>query len=184
MAFDDARQFLAQVVPWPLQGEYYVDIVAAWPKDEAKPRVPENLLWGGQAFTGMRGAVRYMGWAVENRRDIYVCMSGQRLAKAVTDPKTGKVRLKAMRHRHDAVLLKSFYLDADVKEGAYPNAKAALSAVGHFCDTVGLPHPSFVVLSGRGLHVYWTLHDPITPAVWQPMADKLAAAIRHVGLHA
>jgi hypothetical protein len=103
---------------------------------------------------------------------------------------SGKRRLQ-----DDAVFAKSLFLDVDVSaeeyaaevaKGAgikhYPSVKAAQTAIVDSVKAMGLPQP-MIVFSGGGYHLYWpfTLTVPIED--WQPVADKLKAACKHVGFH-
>lgn len=64
-------------------------------------------------------------------------------------------------------------------EGGYPNGKEALKAVADFVRTTGM-QPTFLVSTGSGgLHLYYTLAEPITVVEWHAFAlsmVKLAAA--------
>src|SRR5215475_831326 len=138
MAFEEARRFLAHVVPWPLQGEFYVNIVTARRRDQTKGFEPENLMWGGRACTTLAQAIGYIDyWVRTEPLHLYVCMSGQRRAKQVVDTKTGRTRMKAARHATDAVLLKGIWLDIDFKN--YPSPQAMLQALAAFIHAVDLP---------------------------------------------
>jgi hypothetical protein len=90
---------------------------------------------------------------------------------------------KLARKQEQVSYLKSFYLDIDCKDPAvhYLNWKEALVALGEFVAQAGLPKP-LVVRSGVGLHVYWTLDQEITRAIWQPTAEALKAACLSKGL--
>lgn len=71
--------------------------------------------------------------------------------------------------------MKSFYLDLDcgeqkAKEGkGYVDQTTALAALKQFVKTHSLPKP-MVVNSGRGIHAYWVLDNPITYSEWKPIA--------------
>lgn len=71
--------------------------------------------------------------------------------------------------------LRANYVDIDGTE----DWRTALDAL----HDARLPPPSFIVFSGRGLHLYW-LHEP-TPAqalpVWQRVQDTLIKALQPLG---
>lgn len=76
----------------------------------------------------------------------------------------------------NALFLKSFFLDLDcgdedkVEKGTgYSTKDDAMLALRAFCKEVKLPKP-MVVDSGGGLHVYWTLLEPVSKAEWLPIA--------------
>lgn len=41
-----------------------------------------------------------------------------------------------------------------------------------------LPHPSITVWSGRGIHVYWELNDPLEPAEWERLHKGLPLVLK------
>src|SRR5262245_17394164 len=123
MAHDDAAQFLARVVPWPLAGadppEFFVNIHAPLlVKDKPKP------LWGGRAVQTMREALNFIDWVKRRHAeqqdddwpkytgDLYVCMSAQRMAKGKVG-KGGRPYYTAVRSDLNALWHKSFFVDVD-----------------------------------------------------------------------
>jgi hypothetical protein len=71
--------------------------------------------------------------------------------------------------------MRSFYLDLDCGASKdYPDQQAALNDLRRFCKELHLPRPS-LVNSGRGIHVYWTLTEPVTREIWLPVAERLKA---------
>lgn len=71
--------------------------------------------------------------------------------------------------------LRALYVDVDNSE----DLPAALEAL----RDAQLPTPSFVVFSGRGMHLYW-LHDPVPGQalpVWQRCQDAIIKALAGVG---
>jgi hypothetical protein len=78
--------------------------------------------------------------------------------------------------------IKAFWLDIDCGVGKpYADQGDGLNALKAFCKTVGLPRPT-VVNSGRGLHVYWPLTEPITRKEWVNTAKRLKAVCNEEGL--
>lgn len=63
----------------------------------------------------------------------------------------------------------------------YQDIAQARTALAHFCSYAGLPQPNFVVDSGSGLHVYWTLNNFLEREAWQAHAKKLKAVMKAVG---
>lgn len=78
---------------------------------------------------------------------------------------------------------RAFYLDLDVKSGAYPDQTAAAVAINQFRTAVGLPFPNLVVSSGSGLHIYWVVDQMLTPEAWQLLALRLKALAIERGIH-
>jgi hypothetical protein len=176
-----AREYLAKTIPWPQNdNDGYVNIHWTQPsKDGGKP------WWTGRAVRSVDEAMRTLEWAKKqpDTLDIYVCMSRQAKAMEKTS-KTGNKYLVPVRCQGNALDLKSFYIDVDIKEGpnGYPSQEEAVKELVRFIKEVGLPKPSAVVLSGGGLHIYWTCSQPLTPDEWQPYANALVEAIRQHGL--
>ena len=69
--------------------------------------------------------------------------------------------------------LRSFFLDLDCGPGKdYPTQNEAVVALQGFCKLLGLPKPA-LINSGRGVHAYWFLLEPITVEEWLPIAEGL-----------
>lgn len=83
--------------------------------------------------------------------------------------------------------LRSFYLDLDC--GIDPDGKKyetqaeALTALKAFVKDMKLPKPT-VVNSGRGIHAYWPLTEPVERVAWKAVAEKLKAMCMMKGLRA
>ena len=78
--------------------------------------------------------------------------------------------------------IKSFWLDIDCGIGKpYADQGDGLTALKAFCKTVGLPKPT-IVNSGRGLHVYWPLTEPISRKEWVNTAKRLKVVCNQEGL--
>jgi len=77
--------------------------------------------------------------------------------------------------------LRANFVDIDLKDGQRPEIALALALqeLAH----QRLPAPSFVVYSGRGLHLYWMLcpTPPKALPVWQRIEDKLVDALTEIG---
>jgi hypothetical protein len=88
------------------------------------------------------------------------------------------------RKQDNVALLKSFWGDCDVGPGKpYATRLEALTALDAFLAKTSLPAPS-IVYSGRyGLHLYWTLQQPLTPDVWRPRAERLRELCKYHGFH-
>ena len=75
------------------------------------------------------------------------------------------------RTAQNAKWFKAFWLDLDCGENKpYETQAEALDALKQFVKDTGLPRPT-IVNSGRGLHVYWTLTQPIFYNDWKPTAE-------------
>jgi len=79
--------------------------------------------------------------------------------------------------------LRSFFLDLDCGQGKeYPTQAEALQALRGFCATLKLPRPT-LINSGRGVHAYWPLTEPVPRETWGPVAESLKRACRQHALH-
>lgn len=75
-----------------------------------------------------------------------------------------------------------FFLDIDCGEDKpIADQAAGLTALYQFQTTYKLADPSFVVNSGRGLHVYWVLDKPLSLEEWKPAAERFKAACAEAG---
>ena len=82
---------------------------------------------------------------------------------------------KGSRKADNAHELNSFFLDLDCGPSKdYEDQQAAISALRGFCTKLGLPAPT-IVSSGRGIHVYWFLCEPISAEKWSQTAEHLKA---------
>lgn len=88
------------------------------------------------------------------------------------------------REQSNVLQMKSMFLDLDCgPKKDYPSQEAAVIALQEFIDKTGLPEP-LLVNSGRGVHVYWPLAEPVTQDEWVVVANKLKGACRSLGLRA
>jgi hypothetical protein len=179
---DQARKFLARVLPWPDEGDEpaFVNLHSTFQKNGYdKPG------WGGRAVRSLDDAVRSIEWLskLPDTRDVYFCTSTQRNANERTT-KNNRTYYTPIRNQANAVKLKALFLDVDCKggENGYPDLHAAVAAIGQFIKDAGLPKPSVIVRSGGGLHVYYTLMRALPPHEWQPLANALAEATKRHGL--
>jgi len=78
------------------------------------------------------------------------------------------------RTREDAKWVRAFWMDLDVGEGPnkFATIDGAIEALSEFVKEARLPSP-LVVLSGGGLHCYWTLIEDISPGQWETAAKLL-----------
>lgn len=69
--------------------------------------------------------------------------------------------------------LRSFFLDLDCGPTKdFPTQADAIQALRKFCSALTLPKPT-LVNSGRGVHVYWGLSEPVAVEDWLPVAERL-----------
>lgn len=185
-SFNQAREYLARVLPWPVEGEPgYINIHWSFEGKDEKGKPTNEPIWSGRAVRSVGEAISTISWAqrLPDTRDIYVCMSGQLRAEKKVGA-SGKPYLRAIRSQANATTLKSLFIDVDVKGGdnGYADKIEATVALNAFIAASGMPKPSAIVMSGGGMHVYWSLARALTPWEWQPLATALAEATKHFGL--
>jgi hypothetical protein len=182
MAFEHAKEYLARALPWPQAHEEpsFVNIHWTFTSDKA-----DRAMWSGRAVQSVEQAAKAIEWALKlpETRDVYVCLSTQKEAQAKIS-KNGWKYHAPIRNQNNAVALKSLFLDIDFKGGehGYSCQDEAVGALGRFLGDTKMPPPSFVVKSGGGLHVYWTMARALIPAEWKPLAFALAEATKKHGL--
>lgn len=187
---DQAREYLARVIPWPQAGEQgFVNI--HWTFPPKQPRADGKPAWAGRAVTTMQEAVSALNMALKagsDTLDIYACMSKQSVAEGKVSGKGFKYA-KPVRLAANAVSLKALFLDVDYgkvdKAGqpvGYQTPEEAIVATMAFIKAIDLPKPTMVVNSGGGFHFYWCVDRALTPHEWLPLAFALAEATKRHGL--
>src|SRR6266566_1291961 len=157
------REFLSRVVAWPRANDPgYVNV--HW----------RSLKQGGMATCSTRTVDELIA-KVEQLltlpdADIYICMSQQ--------------KEKGIRNANNAQLLKSIFLDVDVKADpkCYASIEEALKAVAGFITATGLPPCSAIICSGNGLQCHWISNVPLDPETWKSYAERLKQAALDFGL--
>ena len=118
---EQAREYLARVVAWPAPGEHgFVNIHWTFKPSDGKLKADGKFPWSGRAVKTLDEAMNALSYALKNAgtMDIYACMSSQ----SVAEQKQGKnnwTYWKAVRSSANAIALKSFFLDIDVKPPQY-----------------------------------------------------------------
>lgn len=183
MSFDNAKLYLARVLHWPDAHEEPAFANIHWTFKKAGE---DRVFWSGRACRSVKEAVGAIDYALNksgNTLDVYACLSTQRMAQEKITQRGFKM-YTPIRNQQNAVRLKCFFLDIDLKGGehGYTSSTEAAGALGSFLKVTGLPKPTIIVASGGGFHVYWTLMNPLTPEEWQPWAYALAEATKKHGL--
>jgi hypothetical protein len=89
------------------------------------------------------------------------------------------------RHHTNVKYKKTFNLDLDCGSGkSYATQTEALAALKVFIADTGMPMPTWIILSGYGIHVYWALTKTVKPDPWREVAGMLKAACINYGLKA
>lgn len=86
---------------------------------------------------------------------------------------------KGFRKGDNVKLIKSFYLDVDIRPDiAYCKSyEDAFEQLENLQQITGLPSP-WVVDSGMGLHVYWPLAEAVTPDIWEVAVNGFYEVVR------
>lgn len=177
------QEFFKRVLPWDAIADGgYCNL--HWRSN----RVGKNgkHFWGGKPTRTPEEMEREVNRAIASGRatDMYLCMSAQSKAETKTAA-NGRNFEVAYRSTATVVALSAFFIDIDVKPGAYATTKEALTALKQFMLDTGMPSPTAVVASGSGgVHVHWGTDSAFTREEWQPLANALARAIQEKGLHA
>lgn len=176
MGWQETREFLSKVVPWPGSSPGYVNLhYSIKDKDNDKSFVT------GKPFRDIDQFINFAQWArsTDNIKELWFCTSLQSEAG-----ETAKGKPKATRLHHNARSLKAIWVDVDVKDDpkTYTSIEQAWTAISEFRDRVGLPLPSAVVKSGGGLHLYWISNKPLTPHEWLQYAAGLRALLLEHGI--
>jgi hypothetical protein len=167
--------FLSAV--WPATGLYCI----ATPNDNVKGyrhRVFDNIR-DTVAFAKTQGA----------ERNVFFCVHTLKEAK-VWDPEkrawNGTLGAYVYRTQANMREAKCFFFDLDVGQSSetsvkYGSRDEALSDLQRFLFLTGLPQP-IVTSSGGGFHVYWPFTTPIASTDWKPIAARLHALAKALGV--
>lgn len=87
------------------------------------------------------------------------------------------------RKQVNAASVKAFWADIDAGKptSTYKDMREALAALVAFASATGL-RPTYIVSSGRGLHVYWCLTRPIAADKWRGVAAYFHRLCKEQGL--
>ena len=85
----------------------------------------------------------------------------------------------------NAEQLNCFFLDLDCGLGKpYADQSAGLVALKEFVKKTKLPKPTVIVNSGRGVHAYWVVEQPLPKVEWKQLAEGFKALCTAQNLHA
>lgn len=184
MLDQQAKEFFARVVPWPVedQGRYtgYINVHWTFKGTNGKK------FWAGRPFQTQEKFFGFVDWLsqLKDEHDIYFCTSLQK--ECIVE----KGKPKAVRLASNALALKAVWLDLDVRTPGisktkleYETLAAACAALADFVRSNNLPAPSALVGSGGGLHVYWIAPAALPADVWYRCAEGLRALADSAGLY-
>lgn len=146
-----------------------------------KPRRddPDKIYWQHESATDLDDLALLARTASKSKEDVYFALASFHQESYVDE--TGKIR----RRTHENVdELKAFWLDLDCgPDKQYPDQKAAFTSLYTGCHAIGIPLPSWVVSSGNGLHVYWSLPEALPAKVWKRSACALETCLEWAGVY-
>lgn len=180
-------EFMERVLPWPgPEGSGWGNLHWSLHKGGTTDK---DKRWRGsphKTADSLISAAQKLTMAPPDKcEDLYFCTSIQSMTDTITMP-DGRTFAAASRHADTATLIKSIFLDVDIKTPpkGYVSLKEALNAIAFFIASSHLPGPSALVLSGGGVHVYWISNRALTIAEWKPFAEGLKSEAMRLGLRA
>ena len=177
----ETADFLRHI--WPLEGPYCVGHTYL-PPDAAKPTLVHT------AYTDIDKAAAF---AIKKSREENVYFAVHTLKEAKLwradkkNFKTGEMgKFVVDRTKPNMKEARALCFDLDVGESTatvpkFDTIENAAASLKNFVKQAALPPPT-IVLSGGGLHVYWTLTRSIPVPEWQEMAHKLHHLAIHYGM--
>lgn len=165
--------FLDAVVP---EGNRYIGYT-----DGTKSKQSNREIIKCSAFESSSNGWRTGSWrdGQDNVKNVYFALASFKQAK-VYDEKGGYE--KSFRHQSNVEQLKSLWLDIDFKQ--YDTPAACVADIVRWIEQVRIPHPTFIVNSGGGIHLYWCFENPLSPETWLPLAQGLASLAKQGELRA
>ncbi len=117
-------------------------------------------------------------------RDVYFALASYRAPECWVTAKDG-TRKRKRRTQSNVEAVRALWLDLDCgPTKAYPDQPAALRTVFAACGEAEdqLPVPTYVVSSGRGIHVYWAFDRALPLEIWTKLATVFKACIGSLGV--
>jgi len=161
----DTEEFLSKVCP---DGTHYL----AYPLD-----TPGRGGFGHKVFYGADTAGQVASRIGE--RDTYFAPAAYKVAKVMDDTHG---YMKAQRRQDNVRSMRSLFLDVDFKDYSSPDAAAV--SLDAFLKAGHIEHPTIIVKTGGGYHIYWTFDKELSPAEWGPLSVALASMVASSNLKA
>lgn len=164
---------------WPQQGFYCI----------AHPFTPpgsSDTVWAHQVFRTITEAVTH-AHRMANQCDVYfavLSLEQERVWNAdKVDYRTGQKGAWSQRTADNMLASRALFFDLDVgsEPGKYASQRDALIGLGLFLTKAKLPIPT-MISSGRGIHVYWHLHEELPRDEWRKLAWHMRLLAEHFGL--
>jgi hypothetical protein len=144
-------------------------------------------LWAHAAFDDRAKLAQALIAIDQEGRDAYYALASFAAPSYTAVNKRGEARTKT-RTQENAQAVKAFWVDLDCGEGKnYPDKAAGLRALLDLCSAdpidAKLPLPTYLVVSGRGLHGYWVLTEPLPVDRWLDLAKVFKSCVIDLGLY-
>jgi hypothetical protein len=142
----------------------YFCIARALPKDEG---ASSRTRWSQSFYP--TGALDGVAHAARNQADTYISQASF---------------ISARRAVANAKMLRCVYVDLDVYNLGLRADDATVMAIDRCAREAGLPEPTYITSSGRGLYAKWVFKNSITSDLlpqWQTLQDLLIALYRSLG---
>lgn len=153
----DVSSFLRVVLPWDCPGFVSVHWIH-----------PGTKGFAGRSCTSLEEMLRIIA-ELKDGVDIYFCMA----------------RHNGRRSSETAIGFRVIPFDIDIGPDdpkKYPDLVTASFWMFEFCKALHIPHPSIVVRSGGGIHVYWISNRTLSLAEWKVYAQALKREALRWGL--
>lgn len=164
----DTAEFLTHV--WPETGPYC--IARPFTTDELE-QLPED-----RRTASYRPFKQWAPATIKEATDLSIALDkgGHDVYFAMGALVEGRVNGRVSRKADNIRELRCYFLDLDVgvETNKYESREAALEAVHKFCKDLKFPKPT-LTSSGGGVHVYWTLEEPVPRDEWKHYAEQLKA---------
>jgi hypothetical protein len=174
------EQFLKRILPAPGPGRY-VSIHSLF-VTQGRKSLP------GKGFDSVESATAHIhkwNWIARKAgrpfEQHFHCMGVLGRVEPQTD-KRGNAWLKTDRHQNNIALIRSIFMDLDVKSKAFASQVDAAKAIAGLVASGDIPAPTMLVDSGYGLHAYWVLNRDMTPQEWQPLAEGMGRFLQSKGI--
>ena len=172
-------EFLRAV--WPAEGIYCLAVPFTIPGSN-----PPKRVYAHKTFEDISAAVSFV-LSERSSKDMFFAVHTLNEHNVwnpeKTNLKTGEMGSTEVRVQRNMKASRAFFFDLDVGEAAnkYASQGEAAADLKKFCIKTHLPKP-LIVTSGGGLHVYWTVVDPLESNEWRAHAMKLKQLAHHYGL--
>ena len=135
---------------------------------------PRGMFWNRGSFTDIDAAVAKIAqWDAEPNTTVYYSV-GAFAGHSFTDDSG---RHKWSRKQEQATKFKALALDLDIGDDKpYKTQKEGWTAISAALKVIGMPGP-MVVSSGRGIHLYWPMTEPVGRDHWVKASIALRMAL-------